>query len=68
MAVTDRAGGQHGISAFIVELDNPGIRVGKKENKLGMRASDTCDARDGGLPRPGATACSATRARASSTR
>src|ERR1700730_13625322 len=33
---------QHGISSFIVELDNPGIRVGKKENKLGMRASDTC--------------------------
>jgi alkylation response protein AidB-like acyl-CoA dehydrogenase len=42
MAVTDRAAGRHGISAFIVELDNPGIRVGKKENKLGMRASDTC--------------------------
>lgn len=42
MAVTDRARGNRGISAFIVELDNPGIRVGKKENKLGMRASDTC--------------------------
>ncbi|MDQ2980418.1 MAG: acyl-CoA dehydrogenase family protein [Acidobacteriota bacterium] len=42
MAVTNRAAGKHGISAFIVELDNPGIRVGKKENKLGMRASDTC--------------------------
>ena len=42
MAVTDRAAGKHGISAFIVDLDNPGIRVGKKENKLGMRASDTC--------------------------
>ncbi len=42
MAVTDRPAGKHGISAFIVELDNPGIRVGKKENKLGMRASDTC--------------------------
>src|SRR5688572_15047792 len=42
MAVTDRAAGRHGISAFIVELDNPGSRVGKKENKLGMRASDTC--------------------------
>jgi alkylation response protein AidB-like acyl-CoA dehydrogenase len=42
MAVTDRARGRHGISAFIVELSNPGIRVGKKENKLGMRASDTC--------------------------
>jgi hypothetical protein len=42
MAVTDRARKNRGISAFIVELDNPGIRVGKKENKLGMRASDTC--------------------------
>ena len=42
MAVTDRERGNRGISAFIVELDNPGIRVGKKENKLGMRASDTC--------------------------
>jgi alkylation response protein AidB-like acyl-CoA dehydrogenase len=42
MAVTDRGASRHGISAFIVELDNPGIRVGKKENKLGMRASDTC--------------------------
>ena len=42
MAVTERAAGRHGISSFIVELSNPGIRVGKKENKLGMRASDTC--------------------------
>ncbi|HEX4440089.1 MAG TPA: acyl-CoA dehydrogenase family protein, partial [Thermoanaerobaculia bacterium] len=42
MAVTDRSKKNHGISAYIVELDNPGIRVGKKENKLGMRASDTC--------------------------
>jgi alkylation response protein AidB-like acyl-CoA dehydrogenase len=42
MAVTDRSRKNKGISAFLVELDNPGIRVGKKENKLGMRASDTC--------------------------
>jgi alkylation response protein AidB-like acyl-CoA dehydrogenase len=42
MAVTDPGKGHAGISSFIVELDNPGIRVGKKENKLGMRASDTC--------------------------
>ncbi len=42
MAVTDPSRGHGGISAFIVELDHPGIRVGKKENKLGMRASDTC--------------------------
>jgi len=42
MAVTNRSAGRHGISAFLVELSTPGIRVGKKENKLGMRASDTC--------------------------
>jgi alkylation response protein AidB-like acyl-CoA dehydrogenase len=42
MAVTDRTKGRHGISAFLVELSTPGIRIGKKENKLGMRASDTC--------------------------
>jgi len=42
MAVTDRSAGRHGISSFIVDLDTPGVRVGKKENKLGMRASDTC--------------------------
>ena len=41
MAVTDRAASQHGISAFIIEADTPGFRVGKKENKLGMRASST---------------------------
>ncbi|HEY7369607.1 MAG TPA: acyl-CoA dehydrogenase family protein [Thermoanaerobaculia bacterium] len=42
MAVTERERGRHGISAFLVDLTSPGIRVGKKENKLGMRASDTC--------------------------
>ena len=42
MAVTERSRKNKGISAFIVECDNPGIRVGKKENKLGMRASETC--------------------------
>jgi alkylation response protein AidB-like acyl-CoA dehydrogenase len=41
MFVTDRAASQHGISAFIIEKDTPGFRVGKKENKLGMRASAT---------------------------
>ncbi len=41
MAVTDRSASQHGISAFIIEKDTPGYRPGKKENKLGMRASDT---------------------------
>ncbi len=41
MAVTDRAASQHGISAFIFEKDTPGYKVGKKENKLGLRASAT---------------------------
>jgi alkylation response protein AidB-like acyl-CoA dehydrogenase len=43
MALTDRAKGKSGISAFAVPMDTPGIRPGKKENKLGMRASDTSE-------------------------
>lgn len=43
MAVTDRARGNRGISAFIVEHGTPGMAAGKKENKLGMRASDTSE-------------------------
>lgn len=43
MAVTDRARGNRGISAFIIEKGTPGMRPGKKENKLGMRASDTSE-------------------------
>ncbi|HEY7855410.1 MAG TPA: acyl-CoA dehydrogenase family protein, partial [Terriglobales bacterium] len=35
--------GKHGISAFIIEQGTPGFRPGKKENKLGMRASDTSE-------------------------
>ena len=41
MAVTDRAAAQHGISAFAIEKGTPGFRLGKKENKLGLRASAT---------------------------
>jgi alkylation response protein AidB-like acyl-CoA dehydrogenase len=41
MAVTDRAAAQHGISAFIIEKETPGFRPGKKENKMGLRASAT---------------------------
>lgn len=43
MAVTDAAKKQHGISAFIIEKGTPGFRPGKKENKMGMRASDTSE-------------------------
>jgi alkylation response protein AidB-like acyl-CoA dehydrogenase len=41
LAITNRAAGSHGISAFIVERGSKGFQVAKKENKLGMRASDT---------------------------
>ncbi len=43
MAVTDKSKGAHGISAFILEKGTPGFRPGRKENKLGMRASDTSE-------------------------
>jgi len=41
LAITDRAAGSHGISAFIVERGTEGFTVARKENKVGMRASDT---------------------------
>jgi alkylation response protein AidB-like acyl-CoA dehydrogenase len=43
MAVTDRHAGSRGISAFIIERGTPGMTPGKKEDKLGMRASDTSE-------------------------
>ncbi len=43
IAVTDRAKGHRGISAFVVEHGTPGMAAGKKEDKLGMRASDTSE-------------------------
>lgn len=41
MAQTDAAKGSHGINAFIVEKSWPGVTVAGKENKMGIRASDT---------------------------
>ena len=41
MAVTNKASGKRGISAFVVDLHQKDVHAGKKENKLGMRASDT---------------------------
>jgi hypothetical protein len=41
MALTDRAGGKKSITAFVLEKGARGFSVGKKENKLGMRSSDT---------------------------
>jgi alkylation response protein AidB-like acyl-CoA dehydrogenase len=43
MAVTDRAAGKKGISAIVVERGTPGFRPGKKEDKLGVRSSDTSE-------------------------
>lgn len=43
IARTGKPGDSHGMSAFIVERGTPGFRGGKKENKLGMRASETAE-------------------------
>jgi alkylation response protein AidB-like acyl-CoA dehydrogenase len=43
MAVTDKTKGKKGISAFVVERGTPGFRPGKKEDKLGVRSSDTSE-------------------------
>ncbi|MBB6275987.1 acyl-CoA dehydrogenase [Porphyromonas circumdentaria] len=42
-AMTDKSLGNHGITAFIVEKDMPGFSVGKKELKMGIRGSATCE-------------------------
>ncbi len=43
MAMTDSEKGRHGISAFILEKGMDGYKVGKKEDKLGIRAADTAE-------------------------
>jgi acyl-CoA dehydrogenase len=43
LATRDRALKHKGITCFIVDADAPGVKVGKKENKLGQRCSNTCD-------------------------
>ena len=42
-ATVDASAGYRGVTAFIVERDTPGFRVGRKEDKLGIRASSTCE-------------------------
>ena len=42
-AMTDKSQGTRGISAFIVEASYPGFSVGKKEEKMGIRGSSTCE-------------------------
>jgi alkylation response protein AidB-like acyl-CoA dehydrogenase len=43
MAVTDPSAGPRGISAFVVQADDPGFSVGPKERKLGIKGSPTCE-------------------------
>ena len=43
IAVTDKTHGTHGLSAFIIEKGTKGFRPGKKEDKLGLRASATSE-------------------------
>jgi alkylation response protein AidB-like acyl-CoA dehydrogenase len=45
MAATDRSRGAKGISAFVIERGTPGLIAGRKEDKLGMRASETSEVR-----------------------
>jgi alkylation response protein AidB-like acyl-CoA dehydrogenase len=42
-ATVDPAAGYKGITAFLIEKDFPGFTIGKKEDKLGIRASSTCE-------------------------
>jgi len=43
LAVTDKSLGTKGISAFIIERNNPGLKIGPKLHKLGMNSSDTAE-------------------------
>lgn len=43
IAMTDKSQGTRGISAFIVESNTPGFSIGKKEKKMGIRGSATCE-------------------------
>nr|WP_320117270.1 acyl-CoA dehydrogenase [uncultured Marinifilum sp.] len=42
-AMTDKSKGTRGISAFIIEKGTPGFSIGKKEKKMGIRGSATCE-------------------------
>lgn len=43
MASTDRSKGPHGVTSFLVDKDTPGFKVGKKEEKMGLNGSATCE-------------------------
>ena len=64
MAVTDRSRGAKGISAFVVERGTPGMSAGRKEDKLGMRASDTSEVVFDRLPRARRCTCLVRKGRA----
>ncbi|MDE5420145.1 acyl-CoA dehydrogenase [Ancylomarina sp. DW003] len=42
-AMTDKSKGTRGITAFIIEKDTPGFSIGKKEKKMGIKGSATCE-------------------------
>ena len=56
-ANVDPAKGYKGITAFLLEREDPGFPVGKREHKLGIRASSTCELLLRRLPHPAPTAC-----------
>lgn len=43
MASTDRGKGPHGVTSFLVDKDTPGFKIGKKEEKMGLNGSATCE-------------------------
>ena len=43
MASTDRSKGVHGVTSFLVDKDTPGLKIGKKEDKMGLNGSATCE-------------------------
>jgi len=51
-ATVDATAGYKGITAFLVERETPGFTVGKKEDKIGLRASSTCELILDGCPVP----------------
>ncbi|MBW3601548.1 MAG: acyl-CoA dehydrogenase family protein [Actinobacteria bacterium] len=53
MAKTDPDAGARGVSAFYVRADDPGVSVGRKEDKLGIRGSPTCQVHFDGCAVPG---------------
>ncbi len=53
VAVTDATKGTRGMSAFVIEQGTPGLQPGRKEDKLGMRASETSEVRFDGCRVPG---------------